>query len=520
MAQRFMPLQAGTMVTSPYGPRDGGFHGGTDFGKTGGSAGLPVYACQAGTVIHAGAATGYGGPDPAGWLVIDSDDAQGSGCVEYGHIIREVASGDEVKAGQRIGRINPDSRTNGGVAPHLHLTVWKYAYGGERVNPMVWLAGSPHVGQTPAPAPKPTQPAKETPVAVSYGVTHRIAAGNDGDRNRDDYLVPHTQEGGVGDAVGLANYCKNNGVSYNAAVDDERTVEMVAPGNAPWAAVAANELGVHVCAAGSFASWSRGRWLSSDAADGLNEDKMMWRMAQYFAAAAQRFSIPAKLTGAKAYASGNWPSGRGVAGHVAFGARGGGHFDPGVGFPYDVLIQRINWLLAPPAVPNLINREADAAKAWLGARLDKDEQKILAGDREIGRRVEFANGQIYWRAGAPAAYAIPEGGIWEEFTRRRWEQGLGFPVRRHEVFSWGGNQSFERGTLFVPKKDLGISPALVHGEIGKRYALMGWETGPLGLPTSDEQKVPGTDNIAQFFEHGRLTWSPTGVIVNLTTQGV
>ena len=83
---------------------------------------MPVYAVQAGTVIYAGAAQGYGGPDPAGWLVIDSSDAEGGGCLEYGHIVREVARGDHVQAGQRIGHINPSSVTNGGVAPHLHLS--------------------------------------------------------------------------------------------------------------------------------------------------------------------------------------------------------------------------------------------------------------------------------------------------------------------------------------------------------------------------------------------------------------
>ena len=31
----------------------------------------PLYARASGTVIHAGAAQGYGEPDPAGWLVID-----------------------------------------------------------------------------------------------------------------------------------------------------------------------------------------------------------------------------------------------------------------------------------------------------------------------------------------------------------------------------------------------------------------------------------------------------------------
>ncbi|MGK2319092.1 LGFP repeat-containing protein [Gordonia rhizosphera NBRC 16068] len=47
---------------------------------------------------------------------------------------------------------------------------------------------------------------------------------------------------------------------------------------------------------------------------------------------------------------------------------------------------------------------------------------------------------------------------------------------------------------------------------------MGWETGSLGLPTSDERPVEGTDNIMQTFEHGMLRWSPTGVIVDLTAS--
>lgn len=119
---RFWPLGAGREVTSPYGWRSAGFHTGIDFGRDGGSGGMPVYAIQSGTVIHAGAAAGYGGPDPAGWLVIDSTDEQGGGCLEYGHIIREVSPGQTVTAGQRIGRINPNSSTNGGVAPHLHVS--------------------------------------------------------------------------------------------------------------------------------------------------------------------------------------------------------------------------------------------------------------------------------------------------------------------------------------------------------------------------------------------------------------
>ncbi len=138
--RRYWPLGAGRRVTSPFGWRDGEYHTGIDFGRDGGSANMAVYACQSGTVIYAGQAQGYGGPDPAGWLVIDSADDQGSGCVEYGHIIREVARGDAVVAGQRIGRINPDSRTNGGVAPHLHLSFMPRAYNPRcKEDPEPWL---------------------------------------------------------------------------------------------------------------------------------------------------------------------------------------------------------------------------------------------------------------------------------------------------------------------------------------------------------------------------------------------
>ena len=115
---RYWPLGTGRIVTSPFGPRDDGFHAGTDFGFPGGSANKPVYACASGIVIYAGAAQGYGGPDPAGWLVIDHPGGVGGGCTEYGHIIREVGGGEHVTAGQRVARINPDSATNGGVAPH------------------------------------------------------------------------------------------------------------------------------------------------------------------------------------------------------------------------------------------------------------------------------------------------------------------------------------------------------------------------------------------------------------------
>jgi len=121
VAARYWPLEQGRIVTSPFGPRAGGFHFGVDFGFPGGSGNRRVFAIDDGTVLHTGAAQGYGGPDPAGWIVVQSDDG---GVWEYGHIVRlpHIKVGTPVRAGDVIARINPDSATNGGTAPHLHLS--------------------------------------------------------------------------------------------------------------------------------------------------------------------------------------------------------------------------------------------------------------------------------------------------------------------------------------------------------------------------------------------------------------
>lgn len=169
-APRFRPVKAESYVSSPFGMRTGqyaGMHRGTDFGLKGGSAGMPVYAAQGGTVVYSGAASGFGGPDPAGWLVIDHPTADGSGTTVYGHIIREVANGTRVKAGQRIGRVNPSSRTNGGVVPHLHFevhpTVWR---AGSQIDPIKWLGKAVSPGSRAE--SKPVTPAPNS--GVCFGV--------------------------------------------------------------------------------------------------------------------------------------------------------------------------------------------------------------------------------------------------------------------------------------------------------------------------------------------------------------
>ncbi|MEU0539794.1 M23 family metallopeptidase [Nocardia sp. NPDC005978] len=164
---RYWPLERGRVLTSGFGPRDGGFHWGADFGFPGGSAWRPVYATGGGTVVFAGPAAGFGGPDPAGWVVIDHPSQQGNGTTVYGHIVREVALGQQVRPGQRIGYINPDPATNGGVAPHLHFewhrTLWSPP-GPDRLDPL------PKLRLSLDPPPPPTVSAPR-PVAADSAPT-------------------------------------------------------------------------------------------------------------------------------------------------------------------------------------------------------------------------------------------------------------------------------------------------------------------------------------------------------------
>lgn len=382
--------------------------------------------------------------------------------------------------------------------------------------------------------PATTPPTGGSNVAIDYGITHTIygynagsaGTGNsNGNRSRTDFAAVHTQEGGNGDAIGLANYANGAEVAYNIEVDDEHTVLNVPVTEGPWAAADANNVAFHLCFAGSYAAWSASRWLSKDASDGLDEDAMLWRGARAVAAACQQFGIPVKRVGATSYAAGNWPSERGICGHVAFGSRGGGHYDPGTGFPWAEFIRRVQTFFATaPAPTNLIEAEAKVAASWIGKRLavagQAGETAILkAGTKtKIGAFVEYENAHVYWRVGANAAYAIPHGGLFEAYAARKWEAGpLGFPIMRHTVETahgvTGGVQAFQGGTLMTPTG----GPAAgfwLHGEIGKAYAAQKWEQGALGWPKSDEYAAPefGVGAIRQDFAGASLIWTPSGVV--------
>jgi N-acetyl-anhydromuramyl-L-alanine amidase AmpD len=346
VAQRFWPLDEGRKITSPFGPREGGFHYGVDFGRDGGSGGMPVYAIQSGTVIHAGAAQGYGGPDPCGWLVIDSSDSEGSGCLEYGHIRRlpNINVGTRVTAGQQIAVINPDPKTNGGTAPHLHLSDMPGAYNpAAKQNPLIRLVS----GGAMEPSPNQAKKKKENPLPLNTSRPdfneYPLWSPNNEPRNgtKIDLFLLHTEEGGgVKDGADrLARWMQNPsvGVSYHYTVSQDPTdngvtvVNVTDTDRAAWSALSANRRSINLVFAGSKAGWTRDQWLlQSRAID----------VAAYLAAQdCAKYGIAKRVLKPPYSAPGGVSDHRYVTKYLRDGTHGdvGGPMSaPWTGFPWDV----------------------------------------------------------------------------------------------------------------------------------------------------------------------------------------
>ncbi|MGY1809686.1 M23 family metallopeptidase [Blastococcus sp. SYSU D00669] len=113
-------------VTSCYGPRWGTMHQGVDIAAP---IGTPVYAPEGGTVLHAGAANGFG-------QAVYVQHGDGS-ITLYGHVNRFfVSAGQVVSAGQQIAEVGNKGQSTG---PHLHFEVHMGGLYANRVNPVPWL---------------------------------------------------------------------------------------------------------------------------------------------------------------------------------------------------------------------------------------------------------------------------------------------------------------------------------------------------------------------------------------------
>ncbi len=117
------PLAVEGRISSPYGPRWGGFHYGVDIAAP---LGTPIVAAASGTVVYAGYRGTYG-------LTVQLDHGGGYETV-YAHADRlKVSSGQHVGTGDTIALVGSTGRSTG---PHLHFEV---RVEGEPRDPMDYL---------------------------------------------------------------------------------------------------------------------------------------------------------------------------------------------------------------------------------------------------------------------------------------------------------------------------------------------------------------------------------------------
>jgi murein DD-endopeptidase MepM/ murein hydrolase activator NlpD len=113
-------------VTSCYGSRWGAMHSGVDIAAP---IGTPVHTPEAGVVLQAGPASGFG-------LAVAVQHGDGTITV-YGHVNRYFVSvGQSVAAGQQIAEVGNRGQSTG---PHLHFETHLGGLYVDRANPVPWL---------------------------------------------------------------------------------------------------------------------------------------------------------------------------------------------------------------------------------------------------------------------------------------------------------------------------------------------------------------------------------------------
>lgn len=311
----------------------------------------------------------------------------------------------------------------------------------------------------------------------------------------------HTEEGN-GSAEGLAAYLNNsnNSVSYHYTIRDGIVVDVVDTDYASWSVLDANPYTINLCFAGSRASWSRDQWLAREHDISI----AAWLAVQD----CKKYGIPFDVIAPPYRRMSGISDHRYVTDCLGIG----NHTDVGPNFPWDVFSRYVNEYAHGGTVEviNMINQEAARASGWIGER--KTEGEIACPDG-VGRFAEFDNAWIYWTPDA-GAHAVPRN-IFEAWAGYGWEAGpLGYPVADHTVLPVDGApvgdvQAFQNGVLY---RRYGQDGFYVTGVIGARWARSGYENGPMGWPTSNEEPFDGEGRI-QHFDNGSIAWHPSGAVM-------
>ncbi len=330
-------------------------------------------------------------------------------------------------------------------------------------------------------------------------------AGNGGYKK--SIIVIHTSEPGPyapgrnpGTAAGLGKYLSNSSVqaSYHIEVDPNGDVcRSLSNSDRAWAAgdIGNNE-GYHICAVG-WSAWSRSEWLAMP--------KMLDSMAVEVANWCRIEGIPANYVPAKDLPNNVW----GITTHhqTALAWRQTDHTDPGPNFPMDVFIDKVRAVLNggnPSAPVETAIQAKRRVSPWLGKRvIDKEEYPTPDGK---GRFCDYENGMVYWHP-ATGAQALSNEMV-DKYGTVGYETGfLGYPVNdvRELANGKGRAQAFQNGSIYFSEA---TGARIVNGAIGAKWAELGWEQGFLGMPETDEIKLPDGKGVLQKYQGGHMYYSP------------
>lgn len=122
-----------------------------------------------------------------------------------------------------------------------------------------------------------------------------------------------------------------------------------------------------------------------------------------------------------------------------------------------------------------------------------------------GRVRDFQNGSIYWSE-ATGAHEV-HGAIRIRWSQVGGEKGFGLPLT-DELGTPDGRgrfNHFEQGSIYWTPE---TGAHDVRGPIRDKWEELGWETGFLGYPTSDQRKHG--DTLSNEFEGGAIVWTAAG----------
>ncbi|RBY80053.1 lysozyme M1 [Blastococcus sp. TF02-09] len=156
--------------------------------------------------------------------------------------------------------------------------------------------------------------------------------------------------------------------------------------------------------------------------------------------------------------------------------------------------------------------EGSIQKKWASTRWETGYLGYPTGAEKCGLTdkgcvQQFQGGRIYWSS-ATGSHIMVSGPIWNAYTAAGYEtSSLGYPNGEQVCGLRDGGcfQDFQRGALYWTSTT-GARPVV--GSIQKKWASTQWETGYLGYPTGAEKCGLTGNGCVQQFQGGRIYYSP------------